>query len=258
MWELLKETWDELAKNWLTLLQCFWLPIPLTSALLYFLWPLPQEQFAYFAVYAVLAALVWGNGAVCWHRHVISGDQVSWLPRIPDIKTLWYGIKLIFTVFVFGATGKVGESIARDLLMPIVGLLTGGMEIGVAVSNTIEVIVRVVSMLIYVLILGPWMLRLPEGSLDQDLRGARKQWPADGKRHYLQAFAAVSFAAWALSELERHLDQADSVALALVLVLPDLAVSALAFSLLTVAYRRNMKAGESARTPTFTNQYPPQ
>jgi hypothetical protein len=251
MWGLLREAWEELVKSWLALVQCFLIPALLGLVLGQALSGMDIEQLGaeqkyYFALYIsvvfIVIGLLMASGAVRWHRHVIAGEKTNWVPHLPDGKSFMYAAKLIFVIIAFGATNRIGDSIVMDLVMPIIGLFNGGAEDGIPNADLLKVMGRAASMLAYVFLLGPWMLRLPEGSLDPNFSGARKTWPNGGKRHYLQAFTVVSLASLAVNELQMYLGDDSSGALWWALVLASFFVSAVGLSLLTVAYRRNIKS----------------
>jgi hypothetical protein len=246
MWGLLKEAWDELAKSWLTFILCFWVPFLFCAVLggliVATLPPAGTVQYSYIVFGTAICVLLFASGAVCWHRHIITGEKTTWHPRIPFMKSFVYAAKIAVVMIVLGATIKVADSIVKDVLMPVFGLLNGGSESGMPGPRVLDAIIRAAGTFAFILILGPWMLSLPEGSLDFGLMGARKRWPKDGKRQYLQAVATIYLLLFALSELGQFVGDAD------LFILVDFLISTILFamelSLLSVAYRRNLREKE--------------
>jgi protein-S-isoprenylcysteine O-methyltransferase Ste14 len=97
-----------------------------------------------------------------------------------------------------------------------------------------------ISILAFLLIAG-WMLSLPEGTLEPSMRGFRKNWPDGGKVHFFGALAAVYFVPVVFFELMNWVYQDQTVWLISIYLGLTLVATVLGLSLLTVAYRRNLK-----------------
>jgi hypothetical protein len=238
MLELLRESWDEVAKRQIALLKCFWLSVVLYCAVLAMMFMGYIDGLWAFAGLLVVFVLTVTPGAVRWHRHVIVEDKVDWKPLLPNGLSLAYAAKLLAATFALAVIKKFIESIVNDLVMPIYGALLGP----VAQPPTAQlhsIISAILSLLVFVLIFGTWMLHLPEGALDSTTRGARKSWPPGHKRNYLKALATFYVVPVLVTSFAAQFFPDDMLRI-LIDVVAALICGILGLSLLSVTYRRNM------------------
>jgi hypothetical protein len=242
MFGLLLEGLNEILSRPMALVKIFWLTVVLyTASLASLLFGFVSER-EVIVVLLVLLILVASPGAVGWHRHILADEQLRWLPRPPDLKSLIYAAKLGFVSIFVGMSQKVASSIAQDILLPIYGLATGGVlpEDPANVTLALNVTEICIRILAFLLIAG-WMLSLPEGTLEPSMRGFRKKWPIGGKVDFFGALAVVYFAPVLVSELAAWPFPDQFIWRGVIGTGLGLIATVLGLSLLTVAYRRNVQ-----------------
>jgi positive regulator of sigma E activity len=241
MWELLRDSCGELASRPIALLKCFGLTV-----VLYWL---AHHLFSRGVIVELeaLTALVFVfvfvtvPGVVRWHRHLIADEMISWLPRPPDVLSLIYVAKLLVATFVLLVIKNIASSIANDLVMPIYGLIVGGREIHLFDWLLAPILTILISVAVFVLLFGKWMLHLPEGTLDPTCRGARGAWPSNGKRSFLRALSLVYLIPPMMVLVQENFMSDDFVTTTLMNTLVGVICALVGFSILTVAYRKNME-----------------
>jgi hypothetical protein len=236
---LLRESWSEIANRASALLKCFWLAVFLECVVLALLFFGALAYLEAVAVLFVVLVLVVAPGAVRWHRHVIASEKVSWTPRLPGYVSLAYAAKLLAASVVYTIIRRFLDSVVNNLALPILGAALGSNA-----QSPPELITwfatEVLTLLAFVLTLGTWLLRLPEGALDPSARGVSRQWPAQGKSEYEHALIAVYSAPLLVVFSVSLLAQADRIWWNLMILASQIVSTVLGLSLLTVAYRRNL------------------
>jgi hypothetical protein len=238
--ELLRESWTEVASRPLVLLQCFWPLVSLYGVVVLLAVAGAISEHEAIVGLIVAVALTVGSGAVRWHRHVIADEAVTWMPRIPDSRAVLYVLKLSGLAFAFTVIQKVATSIAWDLILPILGLPLAGQHPQFA-EFVVSVIAIVLPLFAFTLLLGTWMLNLPEGALGSTGFNVRKDWQHNGKTSYLLALSAVYIVPAIFDEALPFFLATDGSGTQTIVVLffticLDLLAAALALSLLTVTY----------------------
>jgi hypothetical protein len=241
MTDLLKKSWNEVANRPLVLLQCFWPLIVLYCVVNVLAFAGKISEYEAIIGRVVAVALTVGAGAVRWHRHVIADETVTWMPRLPDALALSYVAKLIGLTFAFTVMQKVATSIAQDLFSPILGLALGGQHQQLA-EFVVSALAIVLLLSSFVLLLGTWMLQLPEGALGSTGLSVRKDWQPGGRQSYLRALSAI-YIVPAIADLALPFllgtdsGLIESVAVWAFTICLNLLAAILALSLLTVTYR---------------------
>jgi hypothetical protein len=80
---------------------------------------------ALIALFAVTIA----PGVIRWHRRLIANHPTDWLPFVPFRSAILYTLCVVFAFVLFVAISKIFSSLFHDLLLPVIGLLTGGVEL---------------------------------------------------------------------------------------------------------------------------------
>jgi hypothetical protein len=188
----------------------------------------------------VIFVIVTIPSVVRWHRHIISEEEFSWWPRLPDRLSLVYVAKLMAATFVFTAIQKIASSIANDLLLPTYGAVIGGRELLALEWLLAPAFGILIAVIAFVSIFGKWMLHLPEGTLDSSSRGLQRTWPPNGKRSFLSALSVVYLIPPLLTLVQENFLSDDFVTTALADTAVSVICALVGLSILTVAYRRNL------------------
>jgi hypothetical protein len=237
---LLRESWNEIVNRPLAMLQCFWLSIALYCLALVLLYAGVIAFLEMIIVLLVVVILAVTPGAVRWHRHVISCEKTTWIPRLPDVLSLAYAVKVLAATLALSIVQKFASSVIEDLAMPVYFLLRGptAQPIG---ENSASGLALMISLFAFVLIFGSWMLHLPEGALDPSARGMRKRWPPSGLQSFLLALSVVYLAPEALFFAVPYFAPDYTVGAIVMSICVSVFCMSLGLSLLTVTYRKNME-----------------
>jgi hypothetical protein len=278
MWSLLRESILVLAMRWCDVIKNFWLVtilLLISTAMVFllvrFLYPISEHALSFVPLLSCLLLLVivvWGCGvapaAVRWHRAVVSGEEINWIPAIPSRQAWSYALRLFVFGLGFVAIRKISGSVWNDIIVPLVFLYENGSQRGVLawtlfatdikpmwfgniLLSARAAIGQIIVSAIYLFLLGRLLLSLPEKSLDVVFQGARKSWTQHGYRKFFGAMLLIYSVAKIFEFVNRYLaiylinsDGLESTGLWIIAVFVEGLSTVLALTLLSVAYRRNL------------------
>jgi hypothetical protein len=278
MWSLLKESIFEIALHWRDVFKTFWLTmvfIPVIwifIALLQSLRPSIAEQSSgssssYFLIICLIIffGVVLAPAAVKWHRTLIANEDATVKPVLPDRKSWIYLLLLSMFLVAFVIVNIFAKSAWGDLIIPIIGMFEYNAIKGSFAKSVLAYIIepykhglaapyveiavgKVIGITIYVLIFARWFLSLPEKSLDIKLQGATKNWEHFAYRNFLGAMIFVQTIPFVLEAIQEYLSEnlnnlwgLDTTWLSILIITINLFIALLGLTLLSVAYRRNLK-----------------
>ncbi len=256
MWRLLKETLVEIWRHRLDVIKCFWTwPIfcmavlAIAGLLVISMESEPERNLDFEQIFSALAvvlclfALIVSPAAIRWHQLMISGRPVSWLPARPNWSSYKYALITSVLSFAFLVFSKLSSSIWQDLFMPIVGLLTGGRELSAIEYQAFDWIFAAAMPLAFAYIFGKFYLRLPEMSVDEPMRGARKAWSKRERRQFYLALLAILLLPSIISQVELAASAANSAVSILqpLTLVATLLSSIMGLTLLSVVYQKNLE-----------------
>jgi hypothetical protein len=208
----------------------------------------------FIAALLALFAVTIAPGVIRWHRALITSQPTHWLPLVPPLSALLYTLLVAFTFFLFVAIQKIFSSLYQDLLMPIIGLFSGGGEIPWIFDpqkNAAFQFGELIMTFLAAFILGRLYMRLPEIAVEQPYKGARGTWSRSERWNFYCALGVLFLIPVVSDSIMNYLWAKTGELAGYLVLLPVFFILSTicwiaSITLLSVAYRRNLQRRDEA------------